>query len=250
MDDLTEDGFLGGRLRILQPRQGYRAGVDPVFLAAAVPATPGQSVLELGTGVGTAILCLARRVDGLTLAALELQPDYAELARKNALTNGIDVEIETGDLARMPAPLKSRRFDHVLMNPPYFHRDKRTQASDQGRETALSEATDLADWCGAGLRRLAPGGRLTLIQAAERLPDILALLAPQVGTIEVRPLAPRSGRTASRVIVSATRGGRAFALHPPTILHAAEAHRSDAPDYAPEVEAVLRHGAPWPWIES
>ena len=247
MDDLTDDGFLGGRLRILQPRQGYRAGVDPVFLAAAVPAKAGQTVLELGTGVGTAILCLAVRVRGLSLSALELQPDYSEIARRNALNNGIGIEIETGDLTRMPAALKSRRFDHVLMNPPYFHGAHRTPASDPGREAALSEATDLADWCGAGLRRLAPGGRLTVIQAAERLPDLLAALAPHAGTLEVRPLAPRLGRPAHRVIVAAARGGRGFALHPPTILHGGAAHSDDAPDYAPAVEAVLRDGAPWPW---
>ncbi|MDO9527017.1 MAG: hypothetical protein Q7J57_16005, partial [Gemmobacter sp.] len=45
-DGLTLDAFLGGRLQISQPRQGYRAAADPVLLAAACPALPGQSVLE------------------------------------------------------------------------------------------------------------------------------------------------------------------------------------------------------------
>ncbi len=249
MDDLTDDGFLGGRLRILQPRRGYRAGTDPVFLAAAVPAAPGQAVLELGTGVGTAVLCLAKRVSGLTLAALELQQDYAELARRNALVNRIALDVETGDLTRMPKTLKSRHFDHVMMNPPYFQKDSRTQAANAGREMALSEATELSDWCRAGLRRLAPDGQLTLIQAAERLPDILTILAPLAATLDIRPLTPRVGRPANRVIVQASRKGRKFALHPPTVLHMGTAHLRDAPDYTPEVEAVLRDGAPWPWLE-
>ena len=48
--DLTDDGFLGGRLRILQPRVGYRAATDPVLLAAAVPAKPGQRALNWAAG--------------------------------------------------------------------------------------------------------------------------------------------------------------------------------------------------------
>ena len=56
---LTEDGFLGGRLRILQPDKGYRAGIDSVFLAASVPCGPGETALEAGIGTGVAALCLA-----------------------------------------------------------------------------------------------------------------------------------------------------------------------------------------------
>ena len=55
--DLTDDGFLDGRLRILQPKAGYRAATDPVLLAAFAPAEPGQSVVELGCGTGVASLC-------------------------------------------------------------------------------------------------------------------------------------------------------------------------------------------------
>ena len=66
-DALSCDAFLGGRLRIWQPRAGYRAGIDPVMLAAAVPARPRQSVLELGCGAGTASLCLAAQPSSSTL---------------------------------------------------------------------------------------------------------------------------------------------------------------------------------------
>lgn len=60
----SHDQFLGGRLMVAQPKTGYRAGVDPVLLAASVPAVRGESVLELGCGVGVASLCLAARVPG------------------------------------------------------------------------------------------------------------------------------------------------------------------------------------------
>ena len=86
-DGLTDDGFLSGRLQILQPRKGYRAGADPVLLAAACPAKPGDNVLEAGCGAGVASICLGARVDALTLTGLELQEKYADLACENAARN-------------------------------------------------------------------------------------------------------------------------------------------------------------------
>jgi len=82
------DQFLGGRLTVAQPKTGYRAGVDPVLLAASVPAGRGESVLELGCGVGVASLCLAARVPGLKITGVEIQPDAAILAAQNAQHNG------------------------------------------------------------------------------------------------------------------------------------------------------------------
>ncbi len=245
---LTRDGFLGGRLSILQPKAGFRAGVDAVFLAAAVPARSGERVLELGCGVGTAALCLAVRVDGLALTGLECAPDYAALARRNAAENEIALDVVEGDLERMPAELRDRAFDHVIANPPYWRGNTRTQADDAGREAALAGDTPLAAWCDAGLRRLAPRGRLTMIQAAERLPDLLAGLDRRAGGITVHPLAPREGQAVTRVIVSAVKGSRAgFTLAAPTILHAGAVHLKDGESYTAQVQAVLRDGAPFPW---
>jgi tRNA1Val (adenine37-N6)-methyltransferase len=246
-DDLTSDAFLGGRLTVRQPRAGYRAGVDPVLLAAAVPARAGESVLELGCGAGVAALCLGRRVPGVRLTGLEIQPDYAALARENAEANGIPLEVVEGDLARMPADLRARSFDQVIANPPYYRREAGTQAADGGRETALGEATPLASWVDAGLRRLRPGGRFTLIQRADRLPDLLAAFAGRRASLAVLPLAPREGREATLLILAARKDGRApFRLLPPVVLHEGRVHLRDGDDYAPAVRAVLRDGAALP----
>ncbi|MDJ0826358.1 MAG: methyltransferase domain-containing protein [Rhodobacter sp.] len=243
MDDLTCDAFLGGKLRIWQPRRGYRAGVDPVFLAAAVPAVPGQSVLELGCGVGTALLCLQARVPGLALTGLERQPDYAALARRNAAETGAAIDIVTGDLARMPKDLRDRQFDHVIANPPYLLRGG-TAATEPGREAAVGEATPLAVWIDAALRRLAPKGHLTVIQRADRLPDLLAACDSRIGSLQVLPLAPRADRAAELVILRGRKGGGGgFRLLAPVILHRGDRHLRDGDDYAPEAQAILRDGA-------
>lgn len=243
---LSEDAFLGGRLSIKQPRQGYRAGVDPVFLASAVPAQSGQSVLELGLGVGVASLCLAARVPGLIQYGIEVQPDYAALARANAQANNIKLEVVKGDIASMPAELKAISFDHVMMNPPYYLRKDGTAAQDLGRETSLGEGLPLQDWITAGAKRLKPGGLLTIIQRADRLPEAINA-STSVGSISVRPLAPRQGRAATLVLLHVKKGGRAaFQLHAPLILHEGMRHEADGESYSPQVKSILREGGAFP----
>ena len=79
--DLTEDAFLGGQLRLKQKRSGHRAGHDAILLAAATEARAGDRVVDLGTGIGTAGLALARRVAGIELCLVEIDPAAAEPIR-------------------------------------------------------------------------------------------------------------------------------------------------------------------------
>ena len=241
-DALTDDKFLMGRLRLLQPAQGYRAATDPVLLAAACPASAGQSVLDLGCGAGAAALCLAARVPGLVLAGLELQPGYADLARRNAARNGIAMQVETGDITAIPAALR-RGFDHVIANPPYYPAAG-SPSPIKVRDTALRVETPVAAWVAAAATRLNPGGWLTMIFSTPNLPEALAALAPKLGSPLVLPLVPRDGREASRLILRARKGGRAaFRLLPPFVLHSGAAHDGDRENYTPAANAVLRDGA-------
>ncbi|GAB4267705.1 MAG: methyltransferase [Pararhodobacter sp.] len=244
--DLTRDVFLGGRLVIAQPRVGYRAATDPILLAAAVAARSGQAVLELGCGAGVALLALGRRVPGLSLHGVERQPLYADLARRNAAENRLEAQIETADLTALPTVLK-RGFDHVLINPPYYPASA-PAAADPGRAQALREETPLAQWIEVALRRLVPGGHLTAIHRAERLPEILAALAPGAGSIAVRPLTARQGRPAGRVLVQARKGTKgAFRLLAPLIMHDGERHERDGDDFSAAAQAILRDGQALSW---
>lgn len=240
-DDLSADKFLCGRLNLLQPRRGYRAATDPVLLAAACPAKAGESVLDMGCGAGAAMLCLAARVANLDLHGLEVQPDYADLARRNAARNGITATVHEGDLTQMPPALR-RDFDHVIANPP-FYPPGGTPSPVAGRAVAMQvDATPLAIWMQAAQRRLRPGGWLTMIFRTDGLAEVLGALG-KLGSVEILPLAPRAGREAGRVILRARKLGRApLRLLPPFVLHAGAHHSGDREDYTPEAGAVLRGG--------
>lgn len=241
-EDLRCDAFLGGALHLWQPQSGYRAGIDPVVLAASVPAKAGQSVLDLGCGAGAAALCLGTRVPGLRLCGLERHPGYAELARRNGAHLGLAVH--EGDVAALPPALRQLSFDHVIANPPYYDRRGGTPAPDPHREAALGEDAPLAQWVQAGAKRLKPKGYLHIILKADRLADLLTALTAPLGSVEITPLAPRTGRPAELILAKARKDGRSpLKLRAPVVLHAGQEHRCDGDDYSPEISEVLRCGA-------
>ncbi len=237
---LTHDAFLGGLLHLWQPQDGYRAGVDPVLLAATIPAVSGQRVLELGCGVGAAVLCLGARVPDLILTGVEREAAYAELAMRNGAR---ELEVVHADISDLPLTLRQRQFDHVLANPPYWRRDASVAARNPTREAALGEETPLNLWIEVAAKRLAPKGYMHIIHRAERLPDLLAALPKDMGSIEILPISARQGRAAERVIMRARKSGRAdFRLHAPLVLHRGESHL-DGDQYVQPVREALRAGA-------
>jgi tRNA1(Val) A37 N6-methylase TrmN6 len=236
----SEDRLLDGRIRLKQPRHGYRAAIDPVLLAATTPALPGERVLDVGAGVGAASLCLAFRVPGTRITGMELQPDLAELAAANIRDNGLEdrVHILTGDLLSPPAGLLPSSFDRVMSNPPFQKAGTHTPPPGASRALAHGEgAADLAAWIAFCTRMLKPRGTLTLIHRADRLDDLIALLHGQFGAVTLIPLWPKTGRPAKRVLVTARRGARSpAALSAGLILHEADG------GFTPAAEAILRHG--------
>lgn len=241
-DELTDDAFLGGALRIWQPKTGYRAATDSVFLAASVPAGTGQQILELGCGAGVASLCLWQRT-GACATGVEVQPAYADLARRNAIRNDAAVEVVQADLSALPDELRCRSFDHVIANPPWFAAGRGTEAVDEGRERAHREVTPLAQWLDVAARRLAPKGWLSLIHRADRLHDLLAGLPPTLGSVVVQPLQARIGQPPGRIILQARKAGRApFRLNAPFIVHDGRNHAEDGDDFTQTASWILRQG--------
>lgn len=236
--ETTTDQFLGGLVTAKQPTKGYRAGVDAVLLAAGVPAKSGETVLELGCGVGVVSLCLSARVSGLDITGVELQADYAALASENGLT------VVNADLRTLPADLRNRQFTHVMMNPPYFDRAAGSAAPDAGRDIAMGGDTPLADWIDVAAKRLAPRGYFTMVLRIERLPEVLSHLLGRLGSVVVRPVSARRGTAPHLFLLQARHSGRApFRLMPPLVLHDGTMHDTDRENYTAEVRQILRSGA-------
>lgn len=244
--DLTDDGFLGGRLRLLQPARGHRAGHDALLLAALVPAAAGERAVDLGAGIGAAGLALARRVAGLAVTLVEIDAALAELARQNAARNRLDdrvvavaADIRQAGRAAGPDTLPAGGFDHVLCNPPFNDPARHRASPDAARARAHVEDVPLADWVRAAARLLRDGGTLGLIHRADALGAALAALADGFGGIEIVPVHPAPGVAAIRVLARARKGSRApLALLPALVLAGADGRPS------PAAEAILRDGQP------
>lgn len=245
----TTDRVLDGRVTVTQPSDGYRVAIDPVFLAAAVEVDPGARVLDLGCGVGTASLCLAARVADATIVGLDREPVFIAFAKANAISNacGPRVDFLLGDLLMPPVELASQElavasFDHVMANPPYLKRGTATASAHPLKAAATVEgAAALQDWVDAAARHLKPGGGLTMIHRADRLPDLIAALAPAFGAIRILPLLPKTGVAPKRVILKAALGGGGKPVElPGFILHEPDGRFTAAADNVLRAGAALR----------
>jgi len=239
-ESLSLDALLGGKLRLRQPAAGYRAAIDPLLLAAAVPAKPEDRVLDAGTGVGAALLCLAARISGCRLAGIEKDSDLAELARENVAENGFAAraEIVAGDIGSPPSALERGTFDCVMMNPPFLEPARARAPTDKTRAASMIEdGADLAQWIGFASAMLRDRGWLTIIHRADRIDDLMAALNDGFGAIAVCPLWPAEGRAAKRVIVRARKNAATPAmLLPGLVLHGPDGK------FTAEANAILRGG--------
>lgn len=240
----SEDAVLGGRLTIRQPMRGHRVGHDAILLAAATAARPGDHAVDLGSGVGGAGLALARRIAGVTVTLVDIDPELTALASRNVALNNLsdrvravrlDVAGSAADFAA--AGIAPGSAACVLMNPPFNVAQR--PSPDPGRRAAHAASLDtLPIWIGAAVRLLGGNGALTLIWRADGLGDVLAALAGKFGAIAALPVYPKPGAAAIRVLVRAVKGsGAPLRLLPGITL----AHAGGRP--SAEAEAVLRDAA-------
>jgi tRNA1(Val) A37 N6-methylase TrmN6 len=244
----TDDAFLGGALRILQPKSGYRAGVDAVLLAAAVRCAAGRPAraVDVGAGVGTAGLCLACRCPEISVALFEREPELVALARENIHRNTLSdrVAVAAGDIDSVTDAelgglgIAAGSFDHVLANPPFHVEGDGTAAVDRLKAAAHAmPAAGLEQWSRFLARMAKPGGTATIIHKAEAVADLLEGLARRFGALRVLPIHARPNEPAIRVIVQGTKGSKApLAVLPAFVLH------DDSGAFSPGAQAILRHG--------
>lgn len=242
---MTEDQVLDGQVRLRQAPDGYRAGMDAALLAATCDALPGQRVLEPGCGVGGALLAAATRRPGTIFQGVERDVAAVRLAEENIALNDLSarVQVGTGDVEGGFRALGLPVFDAVMANPPYFDDPNALRAPSPAKSGAWMADGGLAAWTAFCLKAVREGGTITLIHRADRLADILDLLAPKAGSFRIRPVAPFVDAPAKRVVVRAIKTGKApLVLLPPLVMH-----DRDSGKHTAQAEAILRGALDLPW---
>lgn len=242
--EITDDALLGGRIRVRQPKRGYRVNVDTLLLAAATAQSlmhsNGTRVAEPCCGVGAALLAVAAggaRGEDVEFVGIERDPIYAALARENVELNGQAHRAKIIEADALDAKVELGVFDYVLLNPPYDD-PREGRAPAEGKRGAFVSDRPIGDWIKVWSNRMRAHASMTLIHRAHRLGDILAALEGRLGGVEVFPIRPNANANASRVIVRAHKGSRA----PLKLFAGLDLHPDDSSGdkYTPRAEAILR----------
>jgi len=241
--NVIETTVLGGKLLLAQPEKGYRIGMDGALLAAACASVPAQSGLELGCGVGGALVSLGHRCPQLSLTGIEREADYAAIARANVTTNLMTHRIIDGDIGLGFKAHALNRFDLVFSNPPFFDDPNLLRAPHETKRPAWIADDGLSAWLDFAMAAVKDGGHIIFIHRADRLADLLGGLGSRCGSFQIRPIQPFAESPAKRVLVLAKRLGKApLKLLPALILHDRGERK-----HTPEVEDILRGESDLKW---
>ncbi len=246
----AHDSFLGGKISLFQPKDGYRANIDSILLAASVNANDGQRVLELGCGVGTVLFSLMSRVVGLKAIGVELQQRYARLAIRNGIYNGFEADIVECDISNLPSFYKNLHYDHVVFNPPYFNSKNSKESYNADKDLARREINfSLDNWIDIAIQRCSVKGEVVMIHQVDRLSQIIKCIDNRLGDVNILPIASFNGEHAKRILIRGKKGSSSpLKLLAPLIIH--KGTRSDKlkQNYTDKVEGILRGGNALNWV--
>lgn len=240
----TIDAFHRGRFFLMQPKDGHRAGMDAMMLAAAVPNGFSGRLADLGSGVGGAGLAVAARCDHAKVTLVEKYSPTIAYARKtltlkeNANLSGrievIEADVTLTGNARIAAGLDDRSFDFVIMNPPFNPQDTRATPSPHKADAHVMQDGLFEKWLRTASAIAKPGAGFALIARPTSLLEILAACTGRFGGLSLLPIAPRPDKEAIRIIVVGKRGSRAeLKFLPPLIIH-----ESSGRDFSARADAV------------
>lgn len=240
---ITRDGFLGGRLTLKQPKTGFRAGIDSVLLGASLAAN-SRTLLDLGSGVGTASLCALTNNNQLSAVLAENNDAMRLLCADNIENNGfadrarsLQVDVAASGKIREAAGLVTDHFTSVIANPPYFDSAAGTRAPVADRAAARHMVDDALDsWVRTAAASAAPRGEVIFIYRADGLPQLLTAFTRRFGDITVLPVASRPETDAMRILIRGIKGSRApMQLRSPLVLHG-----ETGDTFLPDVDAIFR----------
>jgi tRNA1(Val) A37 N6-methylase TrmN6 len=232
VDELT---LLDSRLSMLQPVKGHRAGTDAMLLAACLPVDVQGLVIDMGAGIGTVGLVAAVGAPQAQVILIESDEMLLSLAQQNISRNGLQHRARVVGVdvlnakARRIVGLEAGKAQIILTNPPFYQTRHIRSSPLALKQSAYELQTTLDDWVRAACSLLAPHGKMIIIHRADALPEIIAACAGRFGGLHIKPVYPRTGEAAVRVLVAATKGSRApLGLLPGIVLHEGTAFTAEA----------------------
>lgn len=238
--DYTEDYLLDKRIKIFQPKDGYRAAIDAVFLSAIIDEAKvkdSHKILDVGSGTGAVSLCLAYRLKNknIDITGLEIQSQLVDLSNKSSEANefGAFLHYEVCDI-RKKTNVGVGNYDFVVTNPPFSDHDM--PSPNESKKFAHNHQNfDLTAWVSFSLKMLKPKGYIALIHRTEALNEIVSAMYNKAGNIQILPLYSKEGQRAKRIIVLAQKGSHGVtSILPPLYTH------NESGEYSEQAERILR----------
>lgn len=249
-ESVTRDAFLGGQVHVYQPKKGrHRAGLDAVYLAAALPGDTRGHVVDLGAVVGTAGFCAAARLACINVTLVEIDDTVMALAERalsdpeNDHFSGrirlLAADITAKGSIRHASGLVPSMADHAIMNPPYYEADRFRASPNAARADAhVLDERGLEPWAKTATDIVREGGSLTVIFRADGLQELLTVLKGRFGATDVIPLRPRPEAPATRVLVRAVRASKA----PLRLLPGFVLHEASGSEFTSQSRGIMRDG--------
>lgn len=236
----TEDYLLNKKVKIFQPKDGYRAAIDAVFVASLIEETsikPNGTILDVGSGTGAISLCLAHRLQNqnINITGIDIQPELVELSNMSAKANGFEnyLNYKICDI-RNKTTLKAGSYDIVITNPPYSDHDM-PSPKESKKFAHNHQGFDLTRWLSFSLKMLKPKGYIALINRTEALNEILSAMYNKAGNIRILPLYSKPNQPAKRILILAQKGSHGLT----SILPPLYTHNTDG-SYSEQAEQILR----------
>jgi tRNA1Val (adenine37-N6)-methyltransferase len=244
----TVDAILGGRLRIIQKKRGYRFSLDALLLAHFSALREGDGLIDLGTGGGVIALILAQRFRCGRVLGIDIQEGLAEMARRSVILNRLEgkVEIRRGDVRRPESLCGPQSFSAAVFNPPYRRLRSGRMNPDSEKAVARHEIEGtVGDFLAAAVHVLRPDGRVYAIYPASRMVELLARMRERrVEPKRLRLVHSRLGGPAVFVLLEGVKGGREGlkVLSPLFIHEEAGRYTSEMMEIFTDLAAFPAHG--------
>ena len=215
--ELTEDTILNGKIKLFQPKDGYRVALDPIILASFISPMPYRKILDVGCGVGTISLILKMKESAAEITAIDMDKEMCRICAQNSAVNELAMNILNVGIEDKTLP-KELLFDHVVTNPPFFR--KKSSHFSESKKLANFETISLVEWISLCINKLKNSGTFSIIHRASRLEEILSTLKNRAGAVKVVPIFSKSNKEANRVVVQAKKSSKSeMKMLPGIVVH-------------------------------